>query len=507
MSTFGTATTTFAGPLDAEQRSAIAAFRGVLDTHGFATAAVPAALGGALRSDFHLRADLPLYLRRLAGPAPINTLIKLFVLDQWVEERAAQRALSPLDLDDVRALGLVELDEGRGVRARVRLSGYHDLVLAHDRFDEAQRTLGADHVLDVNPTSVTLAKLTVRRRVRSALDIGTGCGVLALLASRHADRVVATDTNERALNLASFNARLNGVDNVDWRLGSLFEPVAGSRFDLIVCNPPYVISPDTQYEFRDSGRRGDAMCREIARRLPRHLEDGGYASMLCNWTLARDEEWSAPLRRWVDGSGCDAWLLCSGTQDPLTYAAFWNRSADRARYEQALDRWVEHFSDLDVASIGLGAIILRRQSGGATWTRADRLPDGSIDACDAQIQRVFRAEDYLASIRADAALLADAFVPSPDHRLLQTLALAAEGYGIVGTEIQLTAGFRTRGSVDAYTMQLLARCDGRRTLDHIVGELVQRGGPSRDEMATAATAIVRRLVAAGFLIPGEEKRR
>ena len=68
----------------------------MLDAHGFATAAVPAALGGTLRSDFHLRVDLPLYLRRLAGPAPINTLIKLFVLDQWVDRDAARRALENL---------------------------------------------------------------------------------------------------------------------------------------------------------------------------------------------------------------------------------------------------------------------------------------------------------------------------------------------------------------------------------------------------------------------------
>ena len=447
----------FAGPLDTRNRDAISAFRRVLDTHGFAGAAVPAALGGTMRSDFHLRVDLPLYLRRLAAPAPLNTLIKLFVLDQWVEEGEARRALAPLEVDDVRALGLVDLDASRGVRAVVRLSGYRDLVLAHDRYDADRPMLRPDHVLDVNPTSVTLANLTVRRRVRSALDVGTGCGVLALLAARHAERVVATDTNPRALNLASFNGRLNGVDHVEWRMGSLFEPVAGERFDLIVCNPPYVVSPDSQYVFRDSGRRGDAICEEIAGRLPAHLEDGGFASMLSNWTLGRDEEWTAPLRRWVDGSGCDAWLLCSTTQDPLTYAAFWNRSQDRERYDQSLDRWVGYCRDLKIASLGLGAIILRRRTQGPTWVRADRLPESPIDACDAQIQRVFHAEDYLASIRTDAALLARSFVTAEDHRVVQTLAPADEAYAAVSTEIQLASGFRTRGAVDTCTLRRLAR--------------------------------------------------
>src|SRR5215471_9258213 len=392
----------FDGPLDARDRDTIAAFRRVLDLHGFATTAVWTALGGPLSSDSHLRVDLPLYLRRLSGPAPINTLIKLFVLDQWVAEDEVRNAVAPLEARDLRSLGLVEETPGKGVRACVRLSGYRNLVLAHDTYDEQLGELRPDHVLDVNPTSVTLTSLTVRRHARTALDVGTGSGVLALLAAQHADRVIATDTNERALNMAAFNARLNGVDNIEWRLGSLFEPVEGCRFDLIVCNPPYVISPDSRYAFRDSGRRGDAICAEIAGRLSQYLEDGGFASMLCNWTLERDEEWSSPLRRWISASGCDAWLLRSKTHDPLTYAAFWNRSPKRERYEQALDRWTEYCRSLDIAAIGMGAIILRRTSRERTWIRADDLPEGETDACGPQIERIFQAEDYLASIRSES---------------------------------------------------------------------------------------------------------
>ena len=67
------------------------------------------------------------------------------------------------------------------------------------------------------------------------------------------------------MNIAAFNAAINGITNVEWRLGSLFEPVAGERFDLIFSNPPYVISPDSQFIFRDGGRQGDALCEEMVR--------------------------------------------------------------------------------------------------------------------------------------------------------------------------------------------------------------------------------------------------
>ena len=77
-----------------------------------------------------------------------------------------------------------------------------------------------------------------------ALDVGTGNGIQAVLASRHAGAVVATDVSERALAFAEFNCDLNDADNVELRLGSFLEPAAGERFGLVVSNPPFAISPD-----------------------------------------------------------------------------------------------------------------------------------------------------------------------------------------------------------------------------------------------------------------------
>jgi len=65
----------------------------------------------------------------------------------------------------------------------------------------------------------------------------------------------------------------------------------------------------------------------------------------------------------------------------------------------------------------------------------------------------------------------------------------------------LTGGFRFQGAVDAYTIHLMARCDGHRTVNEVVTELAQKGGVARGQVASACAAIVRRLVALGFLIP------
>ena len=93
-------------------------------------------------------------------------------------------------------------------------------------------------MLGISPASTSLAQLTLRHDVGTALDLGTGCGVQALHLAGHADRVVATDVNRRALDLARFNAELNEVGGrVDVRDGSFFAPVAGERFDLISHQP------------------------------------------------------------------------------------------------------------------------------------------------------------------------------------------------------------------------------------------------------------------------------
>ena len=298
--------------------------REVLAGHGFLGDGVRAAVGARIGAD-HLRRDLPLYLRRLEAPTPINTLVKLLSLGLWVEERAAEAALSPVAVDDLVAARLLERGP-RGVRGVVELVVHRDLVLAHDRFEPERRgELSRDHVLGTNAPALLLDSLTVRRPVGECLDLGCGGGVQSFRAARHSGRVVGVDKNARALGFFELNARLNGVTNAETLEGDLFAPVAGRRFGLVVSNPPYVISPDNRYTFMDSGRPGDTICAEVVRGVPSYLEEGGYATVLCNWALRDGEEWSAPLRRWVEGNGCDTWLLSSGQEDTLSYAAVWNR--------------------------------------------------------------------------------------------------------------------------------------------------------------------------------------
>src|SRR6266571_2828965 len=480
--------------------------REVLSSQGFLQTDLDGVLGVAFGPS-HLRSDLPLYQRRLASPTPLHTLVKLFGLYVDVPEEDARAAFAPLGLDEVVAMGLVERRDGL-VRSRVGLVTTGDLVLARDRLVREGAPLRPDHVISLNPPAMQLGTITVRRPVRAALDLGCGGGVQALLAAGHADRVVAVDVNPRALEFTRFNARVNGITNVECRQGDFFDPVRGERFGLVVCNPPYAISPDARFVFRDSGRPGDAVCEEVVSRIPDHLEEGGFASVLCNWALRRDEPWSAPPLRWVEGRGCDAWLLGSGTRDPLSYAAGWNRNGDRDDYEASTDRWLAYYREQEIEAIGMGGVVLRRRTGGRNWVRADQLPADPVGRCHEQILRVFAAEDLLTGLD-EAALLAQVFVAGDDHRLYQTLVRRDDDYGLETAELRLTGGFGFRGAADGPTLELLRRCEGRRRLGAVLGELAELARADRDVLVKAALPAVRRLMALGFLLPVEarEKRR
>ena len=102
--------------------------------------------------------------------------------------------------------GVAELRD-RSLRGLVRVVPHDELLIASDRLDVE----GADRVAGVHRPSATLAHLTVREPVERALDVCTGNGIQALLLSRHAGHVVATDVNARALAFAAFNLALNGV--------------------------------------------------------------------------------------------------------------------------------------------------------------------------------------------------------------------------------------------------------------------------------------------------------
>ncbi|MFW5468408.1 DUF7059 domain-containing protein [Knoellia sp. CPCC 206435] len=322
-----------------------------------------------------LSREQPLPARRVASAhsSPAATLIRLFTLGDPVDLVDVEAALPTLRVRGAVALGLVA-EEGDAVVARVDVRPYaaddaHWWVVS----DLAEMATGApvreDHVLGLGGAATTLAAWTIRRPVRRALDLGTGSGVQALHLTRHAESVVATDLSERALAFARLTAALNQCE-WDVRLGSMLDPVAGERFDLVVSNPPFVITPRSGevplFEYRDGGAAGDAVVADLVRSVAEHLEPGGVAQMLGNWEVPRGSAWTDRVASWLAGTGLDAWVVQREVQDPAEYAETWSRDgghhAGTADFDAMYAAWLDDFASRDVESIGFGVLTLHRPS-------------------------------------------------------------------------------------------------------------------------------------------------
>jgi methylase of polypeptide subunit release factors len=449
--------------------------------------------------------EVPVHLRRLTTGTPVEIAIRIFFLGLSVPEDEIERALHPLSLAELEELGVVERTGDRA-RATVRLVPHMDLLLAGSRYPDDGRT-PADYVATVTAPSAILASLTVRTAARTALDVGTGSGVQAIWAARHCERVVAVDVNLRALNLAAFNARLNGIDNLELREGSLFEPVADERFDLVLCNAPYVISPDTRYAYRDGGIASDGFSERLVREAPEHLEEGGFAHLLIGWLL-RGDDWAARPTSWIEGSGCDAWLLQGVSRDPVTHAAVWNDelAGDSDAYGETLDRWVGYLEELGADAVVEGALILRRRSGVRNWFRADRVPEGRPAPASDHVLRVFDANDYLRATPDESALLDESPRLVDRVRAEQELSLGDGGYVVESMTLVLDEGLGFRAGIDQNTASLVPFLDGSRTLREAVACAAQARGVESEDLPAftrGAVALVRTMLELGFLDRGQ----
>ena len=466
----------------------------LLTERGFTEAGLEQALAG-------LGPDTAEVLRTVHPPGDdrLAPLVELFSFGLPVSIDEVERALSPLSVASLEAEGVALAHDGL-LTAPLRITPWSGFLLFHDRWGEA--ALAPDYVGGPTDSAATLAHLTVRRVVEAALDLGTGCGLQALLASRHARRVVASDVNPRALAIARMNMRLNGVTNVEVVEGDLFEPVAGLRFDLVVANPPYVISPDSTFLFRDSGLEPGELCRRVLVGAAAHLNEGGYACTLANWaTDSTGDRWMAP-RSWTRESGCDVCTLSYGAEAPLVYAARWSEppaAADAAAQAATVGRWLEFYERAGIESIWFGGLVLRCREGRNWFTGIDLTSEGGGSGSD-QILRIFTANDFLEN---GGALDDVRFGPVPGTRLTHVLEHRDDRYSLEEAAVTVAEGIGAQARLDPLAVHVVVRLDGRSTLAEIVREVAAERGLAPEPLAERSLDAVRRLYGLGLLARAE----
>jgi SAM-dependent methyltransferase len=469
----------------------------------------------------------------------LRTLARLFVLGLPVTLEQLAVALPRTGVDGATALGLVDpvttdgcarplLDlrpyaftDRRGAGSWWIASDLGEMALGH--------AIPPTHVLGIGGASTTLSSLMITDPVTDVLDLGTGCGIQALHASRHARHVVATDVSERAIALARLNAELNGVTNIEFRLGSLFDPVAGERFGQIVSNPPFVITPRVDgvpaYEYRDGGLVGDGIVAAVLRGASEHLQPGGIAQFLGNWEYRGDEDGLERVSGWIDevdssGNNLDAWVIEREKQDAATYAETWIRDGGTRpgtpEFDSMYAAWLDDFDARGVEWVGFGYVTLRRRrvlpnghsdalrvttgehsAGG--WRRLERVETSGAGGAGLgeHMAACLAAAEWLGA-HDDHALAQAALVVATDVTEERHYWPGAEGPSVIA--LHQGGAFGRTIPVDSGLAAVVGACDGELSIGAICAAVAQL--LEVDELALRDELLpqIRELVATGFLL-------
>ncbi|WP_171011002.1 MULTISPECIES: methyltransferase [Microbacterium] len=449
-------------------------------------------------------------LRAIAEDSGVlATLGRLLVLGMSQPRAAVAAALPNLGVDGLQALGLATADAETVTptallrpQSFVDAEGVGEWWIASDLDEVAlDGPLPADHVLGVGGASRTLAETIVPIQVDRALDLGTGCGIQALLVARRAGTVVATDISVRALAFAELNARVNGVTNIEFRHGSMFDPVAGEAFDLIVSNPPFVITPRVEgvpaYEYRDGGLVGDALVEQFVRSAPAHLTQNGIAQLLGNWESRAGVTGLARLEAWVP-SELDLWVVEREELSPLGYAELWIRDGGTTPRDPAftplLTAWLDDFAARGVTSIGFGYVLMRRGLSSPPLRRTERLSH-QVSNVGAALGTGLAAHDALAEGIPSTLLTA------PDVTEARHLLPGNDDPSVI--ELRQGGGFARTVNVDPALAGFVGACDGDLTVVQIVSALADLFEVPLADLWAELEPRIRSLVLDGILVPGE----
>ncbi len=394
-------------------------------------------------------------------PAPLDgsdtrlsTLRRLFWRGDAVPERDATNALAPIAAEAMVAAGLLQR-VGMDLRALFQIQVYDGLFFLADFLGREQPS---DLVLPIGPSGLYLASLTIRRPVDAALDLGCGTGIQALLISRHAKHVVATDINPRALATTQMNAAMNGICNVETLEGSYFEPAAGRAFDLVVGNLPYVITPEKRFTYRDLGSSDDLPMRRNVEQAAVHLNEGGFAHLMLNWIHAPDQPWHEPVEGWTKRRNVDAWLIYSSSKTPQRYVRQWmtiDEQEEPEAYARTVDAWLRWYAERNIQRLAFGAITLRRRTATNNWRCSLQVSNVEGRELGAHMLHLFDSQDYLAKLPGPHDLL---------RRRLRPRFMIVERRRDGQWFARTTRSMLVRAAIGNFTAKTLVAMDGKQDL-------------------------------------------
>ncbi|MBK5294735.1 MAG: methyltransferase [Acidobacteriia bacterium] len=444
--------------------------------------------------------NLPRLLDRTGEGTPLHVLMRWFCFGVPVEAGAAAGAIPDRIIQPLLDCGLLTV-QGTALASDTMLSPFEDLLVATDHSLKIEAGGDPEAVLVINPTTWLLHRYSVRRPCRAMLDLGAGCGAIGLSASSYSERVVATDLNPRATLFAAFNASLNCRTNVECLSGNAFEPVAGRKFDLILTNPPFFITPSPRYLFCENELELDLFCRGLVKQAHKYLHEDGILQMVCEWVEIQGQGWRERIAEWLEDSGCDAWVIKGHTEDPSRYAQARIRETTLGTPESdssAYAEWMSYYRKHRVEAIHRGLIALRLRTG-SNWVRIDEIPATPKAPFGNSILKGFAARDFLKRNSREDTLLTAVLKVSGDVRMERTWEFSGQRWKLDKLHLWLSTGMPNAQKLEPVVAEMIGALDGERTLGEAIDLTVSKTAGRQDEMREQLMAIARRLIESGVV--------
>lgn len=278
---------------------------------------------------------------------PIDNLITLFIDGRQVSADLLSRQFSSSLVDTALEMGLVEKVGGFLESNFCLFPCYGEYIVT----DRAEKNTAINQVMWLWGESFILGGIVRRTPRRRAIDLGTGSGVHAVLASNHCESAVGADVSPRAIAFSNFNAALNGKRNAEFVLSDLFGSIEGTC-DLLLCNPPY--APDTAAKAGDNfwsgGIAGTELLQKVVEALPARLDADGTAHINALYPNPPGTKIADHFNVWLGGRLKD-WEVLDHTW-PVPY------------YD---DLFSEQPFNGDKSAWRFGVVSLRRSSNGRGW--------------------------------------------------------------------------------------------------------------------------------------------
>ncbi|MBU6414093.1 MAG: class I SAM-dependent methyltransferase [Planctomycetes bacterium] len=447
--------------------------------------------------------------QQLLSQGPLGTVLRALVLGSRVSVAELDLALGPNAAKRLADAGLARV-EGEEVACLVSAAECYGALTLADPYPTAGRpALESGSVLNVGNASVLASEFTVRSKVALAADIGCGQGLQAVLMAAHADRVIATDVNPRALLLTEAAAKLNGVsDRIECRMGSLLDPLQGQHFGLIVSNPPFVMRDDAHGASAISASSvGDGVVESLARGIPALLADYGWFTMICNWHHSADASpsWSERPRLWFANAGVDVWIVRNQTVTAEHYGRSMIEADGHkagAEFDARFAAWKKWCAENNANFVSFGIIIARRRNG-ANWMRVESIPMTHRRGAGSDlIRNIFAGQTTLASLATPEALLNMRLRRSNTVQGVQVPANVPEAAKVPPGSVQLlhNQGWAMPQIVSPDVARFVQQFDGSRPSGEQAQQAIRAMGgtpPGPEQLARVLTGMVR----SAFLVP------